>query len=305
MNKNTFVVRFSESCRGKCQQAIAEFVGTQHHQVIKQDYAQVTSTYEKLRGFQTEYPTLLLDFVPMLPQLKIDRQLNPQDCNKPIRSLMMVTSILDTFEANELETFIDKFIVDNNLPKERNNIRVNRRNRFVVTVDCMNLQRAITFFSSLPYVLWVEEKYETKLRNRWAVGICQSGQEEERQVYQSNITGRDVIIGVADTGLDMNSCYFYDPNQDAPFDVVNTQHRKVVYYDTFVDNIDGGDGHGTHVCGSAAGRSVLDYGDYKKYNGNAEDAKIAFFDIGNIDANGVVSGCVVSLCWFCYDIINY
>lgn len=39
------------------------------------------------------------------------------------------------------------------------------------------------------------------------------------------------------------------------------------------------------MSATAAGLARQNYGDYKKYNGNAIGAKIAFFDIGNVNSS--------------------
>ena len=46
---------------------------------------------------------------------------------------------------------------------------------------------------------------------------------------------------------------------------------------------------GTHVSGSVAGFSIFNYGDFKKYNGNAYNAKIAFFDIGKTGSTSLAT----------------
>ncbi len=71
------------------------------------------------------------------------------------------------------------------------------------------------------------------------------------------------MIGVADTGLDMKSCYFNDPTGNvnpslysAP--ITDASRRKVVQYcyTTSSDAFDLVTGHGTHTCGTAAGSIV-------------------------------------------------
>ena len=102
------------------------------------------------------------------------------------------------------------------------------------------------------------------------------------------LTGEGEVIGISDTGIDMNNCYFYDADHSPPYNVYNPLHRKVVYYNTYMDKEESfPEAHGTHVCGTAAGYSSLDYGDLRKYNGGAYDAKIAFFDIDKGNAQNL------------------
>ena len=46
-------------------------------------------------------------------------------------------------------------------------------------------------------------------------------------LYNAGITGETQIIGIGDSGLDYNSCYFYDENTTVIFDntTANTKHR--------------------------------------------------------------------------------
>ena len=95
------------------------------------------------------------------------------------------------------------------------------------------------------------------------------------------ISGENQIVGVADTGLDMQSCYFIDPSAPVPYNTVSKKHRKVVTYITYKDHVDDSvNGHGTHVCGSLLGKCHKDSSEYKAFNGIAYNAKVAFFDIG-------------------------
>ena len=136
--------------------------------------------------------------------------------------------------------------------------------------------------SECPEVMWVEEKLPIVHHNRWAKGVCQSGSYESTPMYYANLTGLGHTVGIADTGIDMTHCYFFDPNVATPYDTVNTAHRKVVTYITkYGDEGDDSEAHGTHVCGTAAGKPYMNYGDYKRYSGVAYDSKIAFLDIGN------------------------
>lgn len=44
---------------------------------------------------------------------------------------------------------------------------------------------------------------------------------------------RSQIVAVADTGLDMNNCFFNDPGVSPPYDTVNLAHRKVAHASSF------------------------------------------------------------------------
>jgi hypothetical protein len=55
------------------------------------------------------------------------------------------------------------------------------------------------------------------------------------------------IVGVGDTGIDWDNCYFADPNVAVPFNTVNKNHRKIVMYKVYGDQTDHVGGHGTHV----------------------------------------------------------
>jgi subtilisin family serine protease len=101
--------------------------------------------------------------------------------------------------------------------------------------------------------------------------------------WQAGLDGKGQIIGIGDSGIDMNSCYFRDPAN--PFNPspdskewISPNHRKVVYYygiadTTFRDQV----GHGTHTSGSLVGEDPAD--PTSKATGAAKGAKVAFVDI--------------------------
>ena len=43
--------------------------------------------------------------------------------------------------------------------------------------------------------------------------------------HDAGLRGEGQIIGVGDTGLDYNNCYFYDSNVAAPINTINQAHR--------------------------------------------------------------------------------
>lgn len=110
-------------------------------------------------------------------------------------------------------------------------------------------------------------------------------------MFDTGLDGSGIVVGVSDTGIDMTHCQFYDANVSTPYDVIDLTHRKVVTYITHAGDLgDDEKGHGTHVASTAAGKSNIQYGDFKKYDGNAREAKIAFVDIGRVDGTLTTPG---------------
>jgi hypothetical protein len=90
-----------------------------------------------------------------------------------------------------------------------------------------------------------------------------------------NLTGMNQLIGVADTGLEVDSCFFRDDNQTVAYgsgSMANFAHRKIVQYHPYADDLTEYAGHGSHVCGSIAGNSIS--GEFGDYDGMAPDAKV-------------------------------
>jgi hypothetical protein len=193
-----------------------------------------------------------------------------------------------------------------------------------------------------PFVLHIQRRVAFQLRNRWARATSQRilfnpsviapTDNNTWQYWDSALDnvapgvaadpnkiaslilplrGRDEVVGIADSGLDLRSCYFNDPSyvvshggQLGPFfdlrHAVNSAarapsaddmtHRKVIQYVWLGDTTDNTFGHGTHTSGSLAGQAQTDSTsalEHAQFNGMASDAKIAFFDIGN--QNGDIS----------------
>lgn len=101
--------------------------------------------------------------------------------------------------------------------------------------------------------------------------------------WEAGLDGKDQIIGIGDSGIDMHSCFFNDPAN--PFSPPtdgdtwsNPNHRKVVMYWGLADsNFKDLVGHGTHTSGSLAGFNPED--PTSRATGAAKSAKLVFADL--------------------------
>ena len=140
--------------------------------------------------------------------------------------------------------------------------------------------------------------YREKFLNYESRGITQGGSMYNEPYSLGGLTGAGQIAGVADSGLDDLSCYFYDSNSVYAADTttrqiltsssftessldIETNRRKVItyFYNSNTDKVDDMGGHGTHVVGSVLGKCE----DNLLMNGMASEGKVAFFDIGMSD----------------------
>ena len=90
----------------------------------------------------------------------------------------------------------------------------------------------------------------------------------------AQLLGDNVIVAVADTGVDDLSCYFISSTTrvkkslvGAP--VLDITQRKIVQYTylSSTDTVDTVGGHGTHVCGIVAGNNYAVDSSISIYNG--------------------------------------
>ena len=105
--------------------------------------------------------------------------------------------------------------------------------------------------------------------------------------WNHDLLGQGQIIGVSDSGLDHQSCFFRDDDVPVTFNdtvggsvaFVSDDHRKLTMYRCVTGDCEDNTGHGTHVAGTAAGAVSSTYA--QKFNGIAPSAKIAFTDLGD------------------------
>ncbi|MBN1424682.1 S8 family serine peptidase [Candidatus Fermentibacteria bacterium] len=137
-------------------------------------------------------------------------------------------------------------------------------------------------------VEWIEEIPECFLLNNRTKWVLQSNQTDGTPAWDRGLHGEGQIIGIMDSGLDYNSCFFRDPEGDS----FGANHRKVQAY-----RLTGGaaydgcaDGHGTHVTGTVLGEDI--FGTNSAYNGLAYKARLTFQDVGQDDSWACSTGSV-------------
>ena len=160
---------------------------------------------------------------------------------------------------------------------------------------------ALARVAALPFVAAVDLAPPMAYANYFSSAVMQSGeapgpqrrwQGHLRPAWRAGLTGAGQLAGVGDTGLDLGSCFFDDPEGRRP----GPRHRKVEGYREIADAGDA-TGHGSHVCGSLAGspRSGLPregagvWEDPATYSGMAPEARVLFSDLGPDDGEGLLS----------------
>ncbi|PIE90163.1 MAG: hypothetical protein CR997_07150 [Acidobacteria bacterium] len=135
---------------------------------------------------------------------------------------------------------------------------------------------------SNPDVLWIDLASPMRLLNDQSVWVCQSGLDGNQltTLFEHGLNGEGVTVGFLDTGVDADSCYFYDQNTGLPNETLNLNQRKIVSYQDFGSegNWDS-QGHGTHVGGSIAGDQAP-YGIHDSADGMAPSARLVVQDGG-------------------------
>jgi hypothetical protein len=150
----------------------------------------------------------------------------------------------------------------------------------------------------IPEVFWVDIEGRKVLYNDTTIWVGQSGVNggQTTPIFNHGIHGEGQVVGIIDTGIDADMCYFRDPAQGLPPHndcnggvVVNSSERKVLGVDFLWTNECAGGitnsewdthGHGTHVAGTVGGDNLANPIIHDPGDGMAPGAKIVFQDAG-------------------------
>lgn len=292
-----FVFQYVSELNVFCHDSfIAEFTTNPsiHYQILNSNHGLIYASISDTDLIHKSYESSILDYNFILPQLKISSDLNTKlhSLQKHISSSSTISLYLHLFPMNsaEMSTFKSQILVfssiyNYNVPSvELDDLDIYSNNNVIaVTVQAIDmLSTILEFLSERNDVKWIEEKLPFFPALKYAIGVSQSDTAMQNVINVNNLTGVNHVIGIADTGIDAYSCYFYDPEHEYPYDKINLEHRKIISYKTTNGDKDDSYGHGTIVSGTAAGKcdDTTDV-DKSAYNGAAYNAKIAFVDIGS------------------------
>jgi hypothetical protein len=150
----------------------------------------------------------------------------------------------------------------------------------------------------LPEVFWIEVEGRRTLTNDTTVWVGQSGLSggQTTPIFGQGIFGQGQTVGIIDTGIDHDACYFRDTARGLPptnacngGTVVDTAQRKVIAVDFLTaSECSGGltssewdtQNHGTHVAGTVAGDNFVNLLTHDTADGMAPGAKLVIQDAG-------------------------
>jgi subtilisin family serine protease len=139
---------------------------------------------------------------------------------------------------------------------------------------------AIRWVAEFPEVISVDRRHDAAFSNVLTAAMTvQNSRAPSREIWDRGLHGEGQILGVGDTGIDHDNCFFSDPQREVPIDRIDPSHRKIVAYWPDSDRSDAIEGHGTHVVGTAVAASLSTDVGMNRLNGIAWAAKVAFTDV--------------------------
>ena len=161
-------------------------------------------------------------------------------------------------------------------------------------VDPEQLPAVLDALRATAGLVWADLQPPVRLQNADASWRCQSGVEESRPLDDRGLRGQGQVVGIMDTGIDIDHCMFWDPLAELPAlngaagISVEPGHRKVLAVDFYWTPRDWPNpgpfdwddhGHGSHVAGSVAGDAGAD-GIRQGVDGMAPAARLVIQDGG-------------------------
>jgi hypothetical protein len=157
--------------------------------------------------------------------------------------------------------------------------------------------------AQIPEVFWIDLEPRRELLNDTTIWVGQSGLSagQTTPVFSHGIFGEGPTVGIIDTGIDADMCFFRDTTKGLPptnacngGTVVDTTQRKVIAVDFLTSSeCTGGlsstewdtQGHGTHVAGTVGGDNFANLLTHNTADGMAPGAKLVIQDAGFLTDN--------------------
>lgn len=253
-NAHSMVVRLKDGCNHECIAALSKKFGEGATTILNQHFLIIPASAKQLDEFASTNPNLIKYYMAMVPEMKIDsevvqlykgdEQFNSKVVDQPFKSdrkvkLRILLNPLHEEELHNLQSFIGNYASAGDVTSHLSKYRPGHHRTLELTVlPGADLAAIVRAFAARREVLWIEHIAPAILHNRWANGVCDSGVAEESPLQTNsaaNFTGLGEIVGVSDSGIDMQNCYFRDPDVDPPYvwsdeasaSTVNHDHRKV------------------------------------------------------------------------------
>ena len=138
-----------------------------------------------------------------------------------------------------------------------------------------------SMLDGVPGIWWVEPLLETKARNSVSSSIMEHDSMENHPAWDLGLNGTGVIVGVADSGIELDHGCFRE--NATSIGEIGINHRKVVLVNTTIDDGDypgqSDYRHGTHIAGSLG--CELWNGNIIEGTSPSHGARILFQDVVN------------------------
>jgi subtilisin family serine protease len=230
----------------------------------------VTDEFLRFDGSSSSLSSLLHDEISPDSNKRYIRERAPTGTDNDGRRLRWSRSLQDAIGSQECADALSLVTVDATSDGQTSFIDFPDD----ITTSCLHaLVAALSIAPQVCSIGLVPEVQATNLEAQW---ITQSGITEDRPFFDVGLTGKDQVVAVSDSGLDVDSCYFMNDGGDVRKDgSVDMTQRKVVQYVPFADSSDYRGGHGTHVVGTVLGHRSDDGQSERDgaANGVAKDAK--------------------------------
>lgn len=198
----------------------------------------------------------------------------PEDLDDETAAILLTVQTFDRGHLLYLQTLANK-IPGTAIMKSSDT----GKSRVILKVTTNDLDKVLVTLAQAPEVEWIEPFVPPELNNDTMAWVVQTDIPDNTNLWTNGLTGAGQIIGIGDTGLDVDMVFFWDSAQGLPTPTVNPDQRKIISYHDLAGNGDwDGHDHGTHVAGTVAGKS---FGVNNDYNGVAYDAKLVIQDIGD------------------------